>query len=105
MPRKPRPTKPTAVRPPTVRAIKAKCKECTNGYVDGRHDCGIPTCSLYYFMPYRTLVPQWKPAPKRERELTSEQRAAIADRLVASRSRSSRKAQICKSGPLTDQEG
>lgn len=105
MPRKPRPAKPTAVRPPTVRAIKAKCKECTNGYVDGRHDCGIPTCSLYYFMPYRTLTPQWKPEPKRERELTTEQRAAIADRLVASRSRSKRTKETTQTETRDDQEG
>ena len=103
MPREPRPAKPAAVRPPTVKAIKAKCKECTNGYVDGRHDCGIPTCSLYYFMPYRTLAPQWKPEPKRE--LPPERRAAIADRLMASRSRSKRMKETTQTGSLADQEG
>jgi hypothetical protein len=102
MPREPRPAKPTANRPPTVKAIKAKCKECTNGYVDGRHDCGIPTCSLYYFMPYRTLVPEWKPEPKRE--LPPERRAAIADRLMASRSRSKRMKETTQTGSLADQE-
>ena len=103
MPREPRPAKPAAARPPTVKAIKAKCKECTNGYVDGRHDCGIPTCSLYYFMPYRTLAPRWKPEPKRE--LLPERRAAIADRFAASRSRSKRTAETTQTGSLADQEG
>lgn len=34
-------------------AVLAKCYDCMGGYVDSRHDCGIPTCSLYPFMPYR----------------------------------------------------
>ena len=31
----------------------AKCAECCCGYADGRHDCEIPACPLYQFMPYK----------------------------------------------------
>ena len=34
-------------------SIKAKCAECMNGYMDGRIDCGITTCPLYPYSPYR----------------------------------------------------
>lgn len=34
-------------------AIKAKCYECCGYYGDGRGDCGINSCPLYGFMPYR----------------------------------------------------
>lgn len=34
-------------------AMRAKCYECMGFYVDGAVDCGIPTCPLYPFMPYR----------------------------------------------------
>ncbi len=34
-------------------AILAKCYDCCGGYCDGRHDCVIPSCSLYPYMPYR----------------------------------------------------
>lgn len=30
----------------------ARCAECCGGYIDGRYDCGIPTCPLYGHMPY-----------------------------------------------------
>lgn len=35
-------------------AIKAHCFDCTGGYTDGARDCGIKTCSLYRYHPYRT---------------------------------------------------
>ena len=35
-----------------MQGILAKCAECNCGYVDGRHDCEIPICPLYPFMPY-----------------------------------------------------
>ena len=39
---------------PTLRGgVLAKCYECTNGYADGKIDCGITSCPLYPFMPYR----------------------------------------------------
>lgn len=34
-------------------AILAKCGDCMGYYIDGRHDCGIRTCPLYPYMPYR----------------------------------------------------
>ena len=37
-------------------AIIAKCAECCAGYQDGRVDCGINTCPLYGYMPYRNLT-------------------------------------------------
>ncbi|MDO9540408.1 MAG: hypothetical protein Q7J09_10470 [Methanocalculus sp.] len=33
--------------------IIAKCFDCTGFYEDGAVDCGIVTCPLYKFMPYR----------------------------------------------------
>ena len=36
-----------------IQAIKAKCKDCTNNWADGRVDCLIHACSLHPFMPYR----------------------------------------------------
>ena len=33
-------------------AVLAKCYDCCEGYVDGRVDCGCPSCPLYHFMPY-----------------------------------------------------
>lgn len=35
-------------------AMKAKCFECCNGFIDGRVDCGIRDCPIYPWMPYRT---------------------------------------------------
>ena len=40
-------------KPSMVKAIKAKCKDCMSDYRDGRLDCEIPACSLYFWMPYR----------------------------------------------------
>ncbi len=34
-------------------AILSKCFDCCGFYVDGKHDCLIPECPLYPFMPYR----------------------------------------------------
>lgn len=34
-------------------AVLAKCAECCCGYTDGRYDCGVPSCPLYQFMPYK----------------------------------------------------
>lgn len=33
--------------------LKAKCYDCTCGYVDGIGDCGVTDCPMYSFMPYR----------------------------------------------------
>ena len=34
-------------------AIMAKCYDCMGFYTDGPQDCGITTCPLYRFMPFR----------------------------------------------------
>jgi hypothetical protein len=34
-------------------SILAKCAVCCGYYVEGRKDCGVPTCPLYPWMPYR----------------------------------------------------
>jgi hypothetical protein len=55
-----------------MRAIKAKCKDCMANYCDGRRDCGVPSCPLYTFMPYRDAEPKilWA----RKREMTDKQK-------------------------------
>ncbi len=35
-------------------AMKAKCFECCNGYIDGKVDCGIKDCPLYPWMPFNS---------------------------------------------------
>lgn len=35
-----------------MQAMKAKCFECMNGFLDGRQDCKIKDCPLYPWMPY-----------------------------------------------------
>lgn len=51
--------KPNARRPSATRAMRAKCHDCMARYVDGRRDCEIPECPLYYWMPYRKQVPDY----------------------------------------------
>ncbi|MCX5812734.1 MAG: hypothetical protein NT178_09355 [Proteobacteria bacterium] len=38
-------------------AIKAKCYDCMGGFNDGIYSCEIPECSLFNFMPYKTVEP------------------------------------------------
>jgi hypothetical protein len=45
-------------------AILATCAACCNSYVDGLADCGIETCPLYQFMPYRTKASAGTTDPK-----------------------------------------
>lgn len=47
-------------------AIVAKCADCCCGYADGRFDCGIKTCSLHPFMPYRKRHPAGTSEIKKE---------------------------------------
>lgn len=47
-------------RPSTTKAIREKCQDCCSGYQDGRLDCEIEDCSLYYFMPYGRLKKERK---------------------------------------------
>jgi hypothetical protein len=41
-------------------AIAAKCHDCMGYYHDGRIDCRNPRCSLYTYMPYRQLEPNYE---------------------------------------------
>ena len=41
-------------------AILANCCQCMGFYIDGKHDCEIPDCPLYPFMPYRKGVDKVK---------------------------------------------
>ena len=34
-------------------AILAKCYDCMGGYADGRRNCGVNSCPLYKWMPYK----------------------------------------------------
>jgi hypothetical protein len=34
-------------------ALKAKCYDCMCGYADGIKDCGVSSCPMYPFHPYR----------------------------------------------------
>ena len=38
--------------------FRAKCYRCCNDFFDGRVDCNIRDCSLYYWMPYRKSTPK-----------------------------------------------
>ena len=43
-----------------AKAVRAKCLDCICYPGNGRMDCEIPGCSLYYWMPYRKLAPDLK---------------------------------------------
>ena len=55
-----------------VKAIRAKCLECSNGMTSEIRRCLITTCVLYPFRMGKN--------PHRTRELTDEQRAAFVER-------------------------
>ena len=61
-----------------VKAIRAKCLDCTNGQRIEVDECSVKLCPLYAFRfgknPYRT-----------KRVLTDEQRQAGAERLARAR--------------------
>lgn len=63
-----------------VKAIREKCLECSCGSIAEVKECSITKCALYPFRlgknPYRT-----------KRELTDEQREAMAVRLAEARKR------------------
>lgn len=44
-------------RPPSTKAIRAKCLDCICWSHNGRLDCEISACSLYYWMPFRGMEP------------------------------------------------
>jgi len=78
-------------------AMLKKCHECCGQYEDGKVDCEVPSCSLYRWMPYRKLEPdfdwsRYNPRAKgavlkedTKREISEEQRAAMAERLKKAR--------------------
>ena len=35
-----------------ARAVRAKCADCQDNYVNGKNDCNQPKCPLYSWMPY-----------------------------------------------------
>lgn len=39
-------------------AILAKCADCMGYWIDGRFDCGISSCSLHTYSPYKGRVPK-----------------------------------------------
>lgn len=44
-------------RPSAIKAIKAKCFDCCGDMMDGKIDCEINTCPLYWWQPYRKGIP------------------------------------------------
>jgi len=43
--------------PSRKQAMLALCHECMAFYADGKRDCQVPSCPLYWWMPYRKLDP------------------------------------------------
>ena len=37
--------------------FRAKCYDCCGNFYDGRYDCQVTKCPIYYWMPYRKLIP------------------------------------------------
>jgi hypothetical protein len=58
-------------------AVQAKCYDCNCGY-DEVDDCGILTCPLHDFMPYKKGGP-------RKRPQSDQQKAEFAARMAATR--------------------
>lgn len=62
-----------------VKAIREWCLQCCGDSPTAVKECGAPDCALYHFRfgknPYRT-----------KRELTDEQKAALAERLQSKKS-------------------
>jgi hypothetical protein len=48
-----------ATRPPMREALRCLCFECCGDMVDGRIDCEITTCPVYYWQPYREHDPDF----------------------------------------------
>ena len=47
-------------RPSMSKAIREKCLDCICSETEGRIDCEIEDCSLYYYMPYGRLKKERK---------------------------------------------
>jgi len=46
-----------AKRPSMRQAMRAQCFICCGDMLDGRIDCEIVTCPIYYWQPYAKLEP------------------------------------------------
>jgi len=46
-------------RPRYPEATRAMCYQCMGDMLDGRADCEIVTCPIYFFQPYRKLEPNY----------------------------------------------
>jgi len=68
--------KPTITSP--IKAIRAKCLECSCGSQAEVRECVIPDCALYPFRMGRNPF-------RKKRVLTEEQRAEMAERLARAR--------------------
>ena len=81
------------MKPSRAKAMKTKCYDCCGQYKDGRKDCGVTHCALYYWMPYRKQEPnmEWVDSlPKRKvGSLTAEQKRKMAERLRVPKNNSS----------------
>lgn len=71
-------------RPGLREACRNKCFDCCGDMIDGRQDCQIVSCALYYWQPYRKLKPDlsWRT----EGMHLSKNRAALRERIKATRS-------------------
>lgn len=80
-------------RPPSRKAIEAKCKDCMGHYEDGIGDCRRKECPLYYYMPYREREPNldWMDYStrgigiKKKKAYTYEQLLAARERMKKAR--------------------
>lgn len=76
-------------------AVLAQCHQCMGYWHDGHSDCQNTVCSLYHWMPYRKLEPdyewleynprrkgkvKWENIP--QREYTEEQLEALRARML-----------------------
>ena len=78
-------------------AIEHMCHECLGWFADGKQDCECVRCPLYSFMKYAKMEPdlsfmQFNPSrvgkvkwDDSKRDLTKEQRQAVADRFRSSK--------------------
>ena len=71
-------------RPGIREAIRNKCFNCCGDMIDGRQDCQLVTCSLYYWQPYRKLKPNlsWRT----EGSHLAKNRAALQKRVKTAKS-------------------
>ena len=60
-------------RPSAIKAIREKCLDCICAKTEGRIDCEIENCSLYYSKTYRRLKEERKINKKIKKDLQDEQ--------------------------------